>query len=456
MTSRSHDTLRDYLFPGDGLEAAAILICNQGTGRLGQRFLVEKIICPPYEDCDRRPDAVFWPVAETVSPDLITELDRRNQSIFTIHSHPEGYAYFSSIDDKNDRPLLASISGWFDDERPHGTSVMQVGGEIKARTVDQAGTFAPIKTVAVVGEEIKCWKQREGGRTNPRESRIEQTFGRGTLGLLKGMRVGVVGCSGTGSILIELLVRNAIGELVLVDDDKIEAVNLNRIVNSSAEDAKRRRPKVEAIKDAIDRIGLGTIVHPFEGSTDSAEIVRALVDCDVIFGCVDTAFGRYHLDCIASAYLIPYFDVGVELDSDGEGGIHSADAVAHYVQPEGSSLLSRGAYTMEQVTAELWRRTDSAHYHRQRIAGYLAAIGEEQPAVMSVNMQASCLSFNDFLARISGFRLDADAGFNIQRFRLVHGSFETDAAAGEPHPLLQPYIASGDRSLLVRNNIAIP
>ena len=268
------------------------------------------------------------------------------------------------------------------------------------------------------------------------------------------MRIGVVGCSGTGSIVVELLTRNAVGELVIIDDDTLDAVNLNRIVNGTSADAKRRRPKVLALKEAIEKIGLGTVVHAYEGVTDSAAIVKALIDCDVIFGCVDTAFGRYHLDCIASAYLIPYFDVGVDLDADGHGGILSADAVAHYLHPEGSSLLSRGAYTMDQVTAELWRRADPAYYDQQRVAGYLAAVGEDQPAVMSVNMQASCLAFNDFLARIAGFRLDADADFNTQRFRLVHGSFENDAAGGKPHRLLRPYIATGDHSLLVRNNIA--
>ena len=44
-------------------------------------------------------------------PELITEMDRRNQSLVTIHSHPEGEAWFSPIDDKNDRMLLASVSG---------------------------------------------------------------------------------------------------------------------------------------------------------------------------------------------------------------------------------------------------------------------------------------------------------------------------------------------------------
>ncbi len=454
MTAGSHAVLMDYLFPGDGLEAAAVLICNRGTGRLGRRLLVADIICPPYEKCQRRPDEVLWPFAETVSPELITEMDRRNRSLVTIHSHPEGEARFSHVDDKNDRMLLASVSGWFDDERRPGAAVMRADGLIRARTIDEAGTFAAIQTVAVIGNDIKCWKLAAVGPEEPHESRLKQTFGQGTLELLRGMRVGVVGCSGTGSIVVELLTRNAVGELVIVDDDALNAVNLNRIVNGTSADAERKTPKVLALREAIDRIGLGTVVHAFEGVTDSAAIVKALIDCDVIFGCVDTAFGRYHLDCIASAYLIPYFDVGVNLDADGDGGVLSADAVAHYVHPEGSSLLSRGAYTMDQVTAELWRRADPAYYEQQRLAGYLAAVGEDQPAVMSVNMQASCLAFNDFLARVAGFRLDADRDFNTQRFRLVHGSYENEAAAGKPHPLFQPYMASGDHSLLVKNNIA--
>lgn len=454
MTARAHDALMDYLFPGDGLEAAAILICNRGTGRFGQRLLVADIVCPPYEKCHRRPDEVLWPFAEIVSPELITNIDRRSQSLVTIHSHPESQARFSPIDDKNDRVLLPSVSGWFDDERSHGAAVIQADGVIRARTIDEAGAFVPIQTVAVIGDDIKSWKQAPASPVQPHESRLKQTFGQGTLELLRGMRVGVVGCSGTGSIVVELLTRNAIRELVIVDDDMLDTINLNRIVNGTSADADQQKPKVLAIKEAIDRIGLGTVVHALEGATDSAAIVRALVDCDVIFGCVDTAFGRYHLDCIASAYLIPYFDVGVNLDADGDGGILSADAVAHYVHPQGSSLLSRGAYTMDQVTAELWRRADPAYYDQQRLAGYLAAVGEDQPAVMSVNMQASCLAFNDFLARLARFRFDPNGDFSTQRFRLVHGSFEIDAAGEEPHRLLRPYVGTGDKSLLVRNNIA--
>ena len=329
---------------------------------------------------------------------------------------------------------------------------MTPDGTVAARTVDGNGNFRDIETVAVVGDDIRIWKRdRKAGRT-AYQRKLSQTFGQGTLDLLRSMRIGVVGCSGTGSIVIELLARNCVGELVIVDDDVMEEKNLNRIVNGTMRDARDGRPKVDAVKNALERAGLETAIHAYRGLTDSPRVVSALVDCDVLFGCVDSAFGRYHLDCLASACLIPYFDVGVHIDADGAGGVDSADAVSHYVHPEGRSLLSRGAYTMEQVAAENWRRADPAHYRRQRVAGYLANVGEERPAVMSVNMQAACMAFNDFMARIHACRFDANREFGTQRFRLAHGCYETESDAGPPHPLLKRHMGKGDASVLVRNN----
>ena len=142
----------------------------------------------------------------------------------------------------------------------------------------------------------------------------------------------------------------------------------------------------------------------------------------------------------------------MHIEADGKGGITAADAVSHYIHPEGDSLLSRGTYTMEQVTAENWQRTDPAYYQQQHMAGYLATVGEEQPAVMSVNMQAACMAFNDFMARIHHYRFDDNRAIGNQRFRLVHGHYESTADNESPHPLMKKYMGTGDGSLLVKNN----
>ena len=452
MTARLHAAVHDYLFPGDGLEAAGLLLCNRGACGGRQRLLAAEFVCLPHEFSRRERRFVSWPFDRHMTPARIGDVDRLGQSIIAVHSHPQGCPGFSQRDDENDRELFSSVNGWFDDGRPHGSAVMTPDGAITARIVEGDGRFSIVDTVSVVGADIRLWKKHKSGPQTAYRQKLSQTFGKGTLDRLRSLRAGVVGCSGTGSIVIELLARNCVGQLVVVDNDAVEEKNLNRIVNGTMRDALRARPKAMVLQEAIERTGLDTAVEAHVALTDSPEAVSALASCDAIFGCVDSAFGRYHLDCLASAYLIPYFDVGVHIEADSEGGIEAADAVAHYVHPEGSSLLSRGAYTMEQVTAENWQRTDPEYYRRQRVAGYLANVGEEQPAVMSINMQAASMAVNDFMARIHGYRFDPNAEFGSQRLRLVHGCYEAEPDQGPPHPLLARYMGAGDASLLVRNN----
>ena len=453
LTQRCHEAIFTQLFPGDGLEAAAVLLCNQGKGKNFDRLIVTDVLFAPHDASERKKDFLAWPFGDCLSPEIISRIDQLGQSIITIHSHPNNVSEFSVIDDRNDRELFHSICNWFDDQRLNGSAIMLPDGRIQARTVSSAGEFAEMEAVAAVGDSIRLWKPHKSWKKTGYSRKLAQTFGAGTLDVLRSMRAGVVGCSGTGSIMIELLARNCVGELVIVDPDILEEKNLNRMIGGTLDDVREKRSKVKTVDRAVRAMGMGTKVQAHQGSTDSADVVAALVDCDVLFGCVDSAFGRYHLDCLASAYLIPYFDLGVHLEADGEGGITAADAVSHYVHPEGQSLLARGAYTIEQVTSENWQRTNSAYYQEQRQAGYLAAVGEEQPAVMSVNMQAACMAFNDFLARIHQFRLDDNREFATQRFRLAHGSYEHEMDQGGPHSLMKKYVGTGDQSLLVKNNV---
>ena len=56
-----HERLRAHLFPGDGLEAAAILLCSRSSPpRI--RLLVRDMILVPHEACRiRRADFIAWP-----------------------------------------------------------------------------------------------------------------------------------------------------------------------------------------------------------------------------------------------------------------------------------------------------------------------------------------------------------------------------------------------------------
>ena len=453
LKESTYESLRKHLYPGSNLEFATIMLCHYGQGKTGFRLMVKELILIPENKCNEQtPSYLSWAFSEYMTPEKIEQIDKEGLSVFTIHSHPNGYDRFSETDDKNDKEMFHAINHWFDDGRPNGSAIMLPDGKIIARIVCDKERFNLVQKVSVVGENIKIWQQFKERNTIPGYGlRVSQTFGKGTFNLLRELKVGVVGCSGTGSIIVELLMRNCIGELVLVDPDVVEEKNLNRIINTKKIDVEGNIYKVEALKRAISETGMDIQVDTYIKDTNNKKVVEALTDCDVIFGCVDSAIGRYHLECIATAYFIPYFDVGVYLKADSKGGITHVDVAAHYIHPESSSLITRGAYTSEQLTAEGWQKDDKDYYEKNRMAGYLEAVGEDQPAVISVNMQAACLGFNDFLARLHKFRLDDNSQFNIQRFQLVHGHYLNEKGEGEPSPILKEYLGMGEKSFLIQN-----
>jgi hypothetical protein len=244
------------------------------------------------------------------------------------------------------------------------------GGYI-GRAVKDGLDFEPLAMISVIGDNIAIGTEASHHpREEPAGRRNRQAFGKGTIARLQRLSAAVVGCSGTGSLVVEQLARLGIGKLVLVDPDFVEEKNLNRILNTGKEDAYLAKSKVFALASAIARMGLGQEVVPLQMNLLTRKAVTEVAACDVLFGCTDGAEARHVLNRLATFYLIPYFDVGVRLDADGMGGISNISGAIHYLQPGGSSLLSREVYTMEQVEAEELRRTNPAMYRARRAEGY--------------------------------------------------------------------------------------
>ena len=312
------------------------------------------------------------------------------------------------------------------------------------RLVDERGGFHPLTSVNVVGDDLEYWPSRSRtGPVPPFARRVAQTFGSGTYERLRRLRIAVVGCSGTGSPLIEQLARNCVATLVLVDPDSIEQKNLNRIVNATMDDAHQARLKVDVARRAVQAMGLGTVVETHPVSLFDPDAVRAVAGCDVVFGCMDSIDGRHLLNKLATFYLVPYFDLGVKLEADGRGGVDQVCGTVHYLQPGGSSLLSRNVYTMEQVRAAGLYRTDPAAYRSQLQDGYIRGVQENQPAVIQLNSLLASLAVNELLARLHPYRLDPNGYYAVHRLSLSHGIYEHERD-GEPCPILARHVGRGD------------
>jgi hypothetical protein len=409
ISGKHYEALKAHLFPGDEKEAVAVALCGRHEHETLSILLVHEVQLIPHEECERDEDFIRWKTDRIIP--LLERAEKNNLGILKIHSHPGGFSQFSQIDDKSDHEFFSSVFGWCDSDSVHGSAVLLPNGELFARVFDPSLKHFKVDKISIAGAEISIWQDLE---FTPDEfsKRTVQAFGEGTYAKVKGLKAGVIGVSGTGSPTIEQLTRLGIGKLLLIDSDKVEKKNLNRILNSTLSDAENGRYKVDVLKDAINKFGLGTEVTTYSSNIyNSHEALLELITCDVIFGCVDSVDGRHLLNQISNFYLIPYFDIGVRLDADGKGGIDNICASVHYLQAGRSSLLSRGVYTSKRLFDDGLLRQDPIEFAKREKQGYVHNANVDRPAVISINMQISSMALNDFLNRLHPFRDDLASNY---------------------------------------------
>ena len=423
LSGDQHEHLKSFLFPGDGNEAVALLLCGHRAGDRRERLVVREIQGIPYDHCsERTATRVTW------SPEYVAPmLDRAAEdglSVVKVHSHPSGGAGFSATDDEGDARLLPMIRGWVEADIAHGGAVMLPDGVMFGRVLRSGGALEPIECIAVAGDNLHFWYADSGaaGLQGFVASR-GQILGEGTIERMRRLSIAVVGASGTGSPVIEQLQRLCVGELVIVDDDHMEERNVIRVLNSTMQDVAEERLKVDVQADAIERTELGTRVIRIRRNLWDPEVVRAVAQCDVLFGCMDSIDGRYLLNALATHYTLPYFDIGVRLQAvpsgPGKGRIREVCGTVNYLRPGRSSLMSRGLFTMSDVAAAGLRRNDPDAHRQQVKDGYIRGAAVQRPAVISVNMFAASLAVNEFLARLHPFREEPNATWAAVEFSLA-------------------------------------
>ncbi|MGN6211512.1 ThiF family adenylyltransferase [Parafilimonas sp.] len=396
--------LREHLFPGDFKEAVAVALCGRSSWKENTTLLVQEVFLIHYDKCyERRGDYVHWPTDIIIH--LIEKAKKKGLAILKIHCHPRGGEFFSAIDTESDINLFTGIHSWLDDGLPHASCIMLPDGRIFGRFINEQIEFEEVDQILISGSTIYNWQYNNKDFIDESiQLRNLQTFGRKTISMLSNMKAGVIGCSGTGSPLIEQLKRLGVGSLVLVDPDYVDKLNLNRIINSTLLDAENKVAKVNVMQRSIKEAGFCTETIVFDKYVTSFEVIKQLAECDVLFCCPDSAEARHVSNLISSFYLLPLFDLGVKLDADGKGGIENIFGSVHYIQPGGSSLLSRKQYSLQALETEGIKRTNPKEYEERCRNGYLKEVNESSPAVISINMQVAATAVNDFLNRIHPFR----------------------------------------------------
>ena len=185
-----------------------------------------------------------------------------------------------------------------------------------------------------------------GEAVSPIYDRQVRAFGKDFQRILGKLHIGVVGSGGTGSAVIEELIRLGMGEISVFDEQSLTESNVTRVYSSRLADVDL--PKVKLMQRLSEDVGMGTIFHAHAGNITERENVERLRNCDVIFCCTDDQWGRSILTRFAMYYYVPVLDVGVKIDSVS-GAVHSVQGRVTVLLPGAACLFCRRRVSPEAV-----------------------------------------------------------------------------------------------------------
>ena len=238
------------------------------------------------------------------------------------------------------------------------------------------------------------WLHQES-RVSDQFDRNIRAFGGEIQRILGDLHVAVVGCGGTGSAVIEQLVRLGVRHLRLFDPDTLSAGNLTRVYGSFPKDVGEA--KVTAIARHVMRIAPDATVMTSQASITLEAHAKLLLDADVVFGCTDDNAGRLVLSRIASYLLTPVIDCGVLLSSGFGGELVGIDGRVTVLAPGAGCLVCRDRIDLQRAAAELLTPDE----HRRLAAeGYAPALSDPEPAVVAFTTQVAAAAVSELLERL--------------------------------------------------------
>jgi len=334
-----------------------------------------------------------------------------NLVIGFVHSHPNGLDKFSPVDDDNELDLLRSLYNRNGESVELVALLVTQDGEWRGRvrTWTTSTNPADARHVVVIGHRISIYVPnyllKEDAEQFDRQS---LAFGEAFTAKLRRLRIAVIGAGGTGSAVATLLVRLGVGELIIIDGDRIETSNLNRVHGSARKDADKKKFKADIQRDYLNSLDLGSTVMAVTSWADEYEGAEALRSADVIFGCTDDHLGRQTLNRAAYFWIQPLFDVGLDASIDNNvtpPELRNLDTRVSIVIPgHGPCLRCQKVIDDKKAAAEELHRRDPSEYSKLEKEAYVRGAGQRNPGVVTYTTLAACIALDEFTEKIQSYK----------------------------------------------------
>lgn len=440
LQERHLNHLREFLIHGSGVERAAYVLCGEAfiesdpwNGQPHRKFLSYNILPVPEDEIvSSSPQHVTWKTDSFVRALKLAQ--EKGLTVAIFHSHPGGLADFSEQDDANEPDLLELAQHRNGSKTQLLSVVLTPEGKLVGRLWMNQQEYIPLRLIRVVGESIQLhYPGRGQGIPSPVFQRQALAFGEALNQDLSILRVGIVGCGGTGSAVAMLLPKMGVRQIAVFDKDIVEESNLNRLHGANPAGVKAKRPKVEVIARSLTELELGVQVKPYQAWVGDPECRDALKACDIIFGCTDDHAGRLLLNRFAYYYITPVFDMGlaIEVSLANPPKIQALDGRVTVLASGHTCLLCRGIINPALALDEALKRSNPEEYERRKAEAYVLGEGNPSPAVVLFTTDVAIMAIEELIHRLQGFR--GENGAVAQRVRKFHLMTDRRQAA-DPDP----------------------
>ncbi|MFQ5857644.1 MAG: ThiF family adenylyltransferase [Anaerolineae bacterium] len=178
------------------------------------------------------------------------------------------------------------------------------------------GAIEPLHRLCLVGTGMHQIRNPKFEIRNSNRDRERWSRTMGALGgeavwqRLVGLRVAVVGCGRTGSLVAVTLARLGIRRLTLIDPDIVEVHNLGEM--DAVTDDDLGRPKAEAIVGHLRSLlpHASASLFPIVAPIAQPAALAATKGCDVLFCCADNDAARLATAILSTLYHKVLVDIG--------------------------------------------------------------------------------------------------------------------------------------------------
>lgn len=406
------DSMKDSLFEDQKNESACYLLCSESVLADEVKLLVKEII-------PIKPSNISSKTASSISIKSISYMrvmkaakDKKCSFIF-VHTHPKGFNNFSAQDMTMERQLFTTAYNRIG--RGYHGSLVLTEDSIKGRIWENDLSHVEFSKVRILGDMYKILIDDNNNYAADIFSRQVTAFGVENQKILAGLSVGIVGCGGTGSSVAAQLARMGVGELILIDDDRLEESNISRLYFSSIGTVGEY--KTDVLKRGIIAAGLKTKVTIIREKITKMTAAEKIKNCDIIFGCTDDHSGRGILNNLAYMYYVPVIDMAVKVDSKDQK-IKSVVGRISVILPGSACSLCR------KDISQLVMRAESLNEH-ERIEqvgqGYIPELNQTDPSVISFTTNISSFAVSEMLDLITNF---SDRKNSPNHFIILYGDYQ--------------------------------